>query len=54
MIVNKTSKVYGPSIKNFYEAGTDLGLTNLMSLGILVFFEQNKQSTIKLRGDLNS
>ena len=54
VIVNKTSKVYGPSIKNFYEAGTDLGLTNLMSLGFLVFFEQNKQSTIKLRGDLNS
>ena len=54
MIVNKVSKVYGPSIKNFYEAGSDLGLMNLETLGFCGFFEQNKQYTIKLRGDLNS
>ena len=33
VIVNSTSKVYGPSIKNLYEAGADLGLMNLETLG---------------------
>ena len=31
-------KVYGPSIKNFYEAWDDLGLMNLESLGFFGFF----------------
>ena len=33
VIVNKTSEVYGPSIKNFNEAGADLGFMNLVTLG---------------------
>ena len=54
MIVNKVSKVYGPSIKNICEAGADLGLVNLETLGFLVFFERYKESMIEIRCDLES
>ena len=37
VIVKKSSKVYGPSIKNFYDAWDDLGLLNLMTLGLKGF-----------------
>ena len=33
VIVNVTPEVYGPVIKNFNEAGADLGLMNLVTLG---------------------
>ena len=39
MIVNLTSKVFGPSMNNFYEAWDDLGLMNLESLGFLAEYE---------------
>ena len=54
VIVKKVSKVYGPSIKNFYQSGANLGLKNLVTLGFQGFFERNKQSTMEVRGDLNS
>ena len=38
MIVNIISKVYGPSIKNFYDDGSDLGLMNFRDIGVLGFF----------------
>ena len=38
MIVNLTSKVYGPSIKNYYEAGADLGLMIWRYLCLRFFF----------------
>ena len=54
MIVNSTSKVYGPSIKNFYEAEAVLGLMNLGTFVFYGFFKRNKQSMIEIRGDLES
>ena len=48
MIVNKVSKVYGPSIKNICEAGADLGLVNLETLGFEAFLERNKRAMVKI------
>ena len=54
MIGNSTSKVYGPSIKNFYEAEAVLGLMNFMTFGFKGFFERHKELTIEITGDLES
>ena len=39
--MNNVSKVYGPSLKNLYEAGADLGLMNFELLGFLFFLREN-------------
>jgi hypothetical protein len=54
MILNRASKVYGPSIKKFYEAGSDLGLMNLGTFVFYGFFERYKEVEIKTRGYLES
>jgi hypothetical protein len=54
VIVNLTSKVYGPSIKNVYEAGADLGLMNLVLLSFPYFFGRTKQAMVKINSDLDS
>ena len=41
-------------MKNFYEAWDDLGLMNLETLEFKGFFNRYKESTIEIRGDLES
>jgi hypothetical protein len=43
VIVNLTSKVYGPSIKNYYEPDADLGLMNLVLLGFQDFLGERRR-----------
>ena len=52
--MKKTSKVYGPSIKNFNEAGAVLGLINLVLLSFPDFFGRTKKAMVKINGDLDS
>jgi hypothetical protein len=53
-IANKKPKVYGPSKKNVYEAGADLGLMNLVLLSFPDFIGRTKKAMVKINSDLES
>ena len=54
MIVNSTSKVYGPSTNNFYEAEAVLVLMNLLLLGFQDFFGRMKKAMVNINSVLDS